>query len=83
MVGDKWFHGHKCKLLPNVHLLQQETEENNVTDSEEQPQQEQTETVVEGDQAMFISAFAVKEGKCLAGKNIKRNRSDKSEPITA
>lgn len=27
--GDKWMYGHKCKLIPNVHLLQQEVEETN------------------------------------------------------
>ena len=36
--GDKWFHGHKCTLVPNVHMSQQEMEETGLyeTDTDQQ-----------------------------------------------
>ncbi|XP_044318611.1 uncharacterized protein [Triticum aestivum] len=57
--GDKWMHGHKCKLIPNIHLLQQDNPEQIVIDQEEIQQEEQQETTDEGEQAMFISAHAI------------------------
>lgn len=57
--GDKWMHGHKCKLVPNVHLMQPETEEPMPQEMEEMNNQEPPETLSEGEQAMFISAFAM------------------------
>ena len=56
--GDKWTHGHRCKLIPNVHLLQPESMEQEVLE-EEVLQQEQEEIPEEGDQAMFITAHAL------------------------
>lgn len=57
--GDKWVHGHKCKLIPNVHLVQQETEEPQQNDTEEGVQQEQGETTEQEEHAMFLSAYAM------------------------
>lgn len=57
--GDKWMHGHKCKLIPNINLLQQDSPEQIVIDNEKIEQQEQQENTKEGEQAMFISAHAI------------------------
>ena len=38
-------HGHKCKLIPNVHMLQQESEEQQPEEIEDAVQQEQVEAV--------------------------------------
>ena len=57
--GDKWVHGHKCKLIPNVQAMQQEPEEQVTYDIEEQRLEDQAEQVNDGDQAMFLSAFAM------------------------
>ena len=57
--GDKWMHGHKCKLVPNVHLMQPETEEPVPQEMEDMNNQEPPETLSEGEQAMFTSAFAM------------------------
>ena len=56
--GDKWIPGHKCKLVPNVHLMQQEEVEQD-TMAEESMEQEQEEMVEEGEQVMFMSAHAL------------------------
>ena len=40
--GDKWMHGHKCKLVTNVHMLQQELTEEIAMQSEEREQEEKT-----------------------------------------
>lgn len=56
--GDKWVHGHKCKLIPNVHLLQQEAPEEMNLESEDNLLQEQDDKTEEQEQVMFISAFA-------------------------
>uniref|UniRef100_A0A453NRI9 Reverse transcriptase n=1 Tax=Aegilops tauschii subsp. strangulata TaxID=200361 RepID=A0A453NRI9_AEGTS len=52
-------HGHKCKLIPDIHLLQQDNPEQIVIDQEEIQQQEQQENTEEEEQAMFISAHAI------------------------
>lgn len=57
--GDKWMHGHKCKLVPNIHLLQQDDADQIVIDNEEIEQHEQPENTEEGEQAMFISTHAL------------------------
>lgn len=46
--GDKWVHGHKCKLIPNVHLLQTDSVEQETLE-EEVLHQEQEEIPEEGD----------------------------------
>lgn len=58
--GDKWVHKHKCKLIPNIHLMQEE-----IT-TEEQPGQEAQEhsdiemgQQLEQEQCMHISAQAI------------------------
>lgn len=57
--GDKWVHGHKCTLIPNVHLMQQEVEDTGPLEQEE-PHPEQSENIEEQhEQAMFISAYAL------------------------
>ena len=52
-------HGHKYKLIPNVHLLQPEEADQIVIDNEEIEQQEQPEMAEEGEQVMFMSAHAL------------------------
>lgn len=56
--GDKWVHGHKCKLIPNIHLMQQEMGDQPAS-AEDSPPQEQEEIPDEGEQAMFITAHAM------------------------
>uniref|UniRef100_A0A8R7QFA8 Retrotransposon gag domain-containing protein n=1 Tax=Triticum urartu TaxID=4572 RepID=A0A8R7QFA8_TRIUA len=56
--GDKWVHGHKCTLVPNVHMLQQEVEENGPTDVETE-QENQEGMAEQSEQAMFISSHVM------------------------
>ena len=57
-------HGHKCKLVPNVHAMQQELEEQVTYDIEEQQFEERAEPVTEGDQAIVHLCFCYGLAAC-------------------
>lgn len=60
--GDKWMHGHKCKLIPNVHLMQEELQnsEDHLQSGSETNEEEENPTQTE-EKVMHISAQAIGE----------------------
>jgi len=57
--GDKWVHGHKCTLVPNVHMLQQELEETRPQENDAETTEVQEELADQPEQSMFISSYAM------------------------
>ncbi|XP_073355335.1 uncharacterized protein [Aegilops tauschii subsp. strangulata] len=57
--GDKWFHAHKCTLVPNVHMLQQEMEESGPEETDPDQQEVVEEGTEQQEQAMFVCAHAM------------------------